>query len=198
MGDQARAAAAAGLADQVRAHVRQEALDVRCVAAYVAMPDEPDTGPLLESWLAAGLRVLVPRVMDGGLLEWCDYIGPDNLARGVYGIDEPTGPAAGQGAAGLRDNDVDLLVLPALGVDEGGVRLGQGGGYFDRLLAVLRPGATSSDLHPVSPLGHQGPEILALVYDDDVLPVGAIPTDPHDRGVDVVVTPTRTIRAVTN
>ena len=198
MDERARAVAAAGLAEQIRAHVRERAFTVRCVAAYVARPDEPDTTPLLESWIAAGLRVLVPRVIDGGLLQWCDYIGRDHLARGAYGIAEPTGPAVGQGAPGLRDNDVDLLVLPALGVDDRGVRLGQGGGYFDRLLAELRPSATWPDLHPASALGRQGPEILALVYDDDVLPVGSIPTDPHDRGVDVVVTPTRTIRAVTN
>ena len=194
MGAPVRATAAAALADRVLNHLRHKEPECHCVGAYVSRPAEPGTEPLLHALIAGGIRVLVPRVLPDGLLEWCDYIGPDNLVKGPLGIDEPMGPAAGEGALGLRENDVDLLVVPALAVDEAGVRLGQGGGYYDRLLADLRPRPSWPDLGPTSSQGHQGPEILALVYDDEVYPAGALPTDPHDRPVDLVATPTRLIR----
>ncbi len=58
-----------------------------------------------------------------------------------------------------------------------GRRLGVGGGWFDRALAFARPDAL----------------LVALVTDDDV--VDALPTEPHDRTIDVIVTPTRTLHA---
>ena len=70
----------------------------------------------------------------------------------------------------------DVVVCPATAVALDGTRLGKGGGSYDRALAVLRPGTL----------------VVALVHDDEV--VADLPAEPHDRPVDVVVTPTRTLR----
>jgi 5-formyltetrahydrofolate cyclo-ligase len=71
----------------------------------------------------------------------------------------------------------DLVVCPATGTTPEGDRLGKGGGSYDRVLARLDPQAL----------------VVALVHDDEV--ATALPTEAHDRRVDVIVTPTRTLRA---
>ena len=61
--------------------------------------------------------------------------------------------------------------MPALAVARNGIRLGRGGGYYDRALQHARPGAV----------------LVALVFDDEF--VDELPTEPHDRRVTAVVTP---------
>jgi 5-formyltetrahydrofolate cyclo-ligase len=61
--------------------------------------------------------------------------------------------------------------MPALSVDRAGVRLGRGGGYYDRALLHARPDAV----------------LVALVFDDEF--VDELPAEPHDRRVTAVVTP---------
>ena len=67
---------------------------------------------------------------------------------------------------------VDALLIPALAVDRGGRRLGQGGGWYDRLL----------------PLRADGVRIFAMVHDDELV-TGPLPTEAHDEPVDAVITP---------
>jgi 5-formyltetrahydrofolate cyclo-ligase len=65
-----------------------------------------------------------------------------------------------------------VIVAPALAADLAGHRLGQGGGSYDRALARRDPDAL----------------VVVLVHDDEVLADDVIPTAPHDRQVDVIVT----------
>ncbi len=64
-----------------------------------------------------------------------------------------------------------VVAVPAVAVARNGVRLGRGGGYYDRALAHARAGAT----------------VVALVFDDEL--VDDLPAEPHDRRVTAVVTP---------
>ena len=59
----------------------------------------------------------------------------------------------------------------SLAVDRGGRRLGQGGGWYDRML----------------PLRRDGVRVFAMVYDDELVP-GPLPTQTHDETVDAVIT----------
>lgn len=68
-----------------------------------------------------------------------------------------------------------LLVVPALAIDRRGRRLGQGGGSYDRALARRAKNSL----------------VVALVYDDEL--VDEVPSEPHDLGVDAVITPQRGI-----
>ena len=70
-------------------------------------------------------------------------------------------------------HDAEVVVAPALAVDRSGNRLGQGGGSYDRALARRHPDAL----------------IVVLLHDGELLPVGAVPTDPHDVAVHVAVMP---------
>ena len=83
----------------------------------------------------------------------------------VAGASEPLG----------RDaiHDAQVVVAPALAVDRSGNRLGRGGGSYDRALARRHPNAL----------------IVALLHDGELLPVGAVPADPHDVAVQVAVMP---------
>jgi 5-formyltetrahydrofolate cyclo-ligase len=78
--------------------------------------------------------------------------------------------ARGTDAAGSLA-DAQLVLVPALAVDRRGHRLGRGGGSYDRALARVAAGTP----------------VLALVFDDEVLPV--VPVDPWDRPVTGALTP---------
>ncbi len=97
------------------------------VLAFAALPDEPDTLPLLRAALAAGKRLYLPRVA-GKALETVPVRDLAALAPGAYGIREPAGPAAPLPPGALA-------LVPCLAMDAHGVRLGRGGGYYDRFLA---------------------------------------------------------------
>lgn len=147
------------------------------VSAYRSLPGEPDTAPLLDALLAAGHRVLLPRIV-GRDLEWVEVDDRTTYARGPLGISEPTGPALPALPAPLLAARV--LVLPGLSADRSGWRLGQGGGYYDRTLASLpryRDG---------------GPLRVVLLYDDDV--VEHVPHEEHDCPVDAIATASGVIR----
>ena len=143
------------------------------VAAYVSVGTEPGTGPLLEELAAAGKRVLLPVLLPDGDLDWAVYGGPASLAPARLGLLEPVGPRLGPDAV----TTADVVLVPALAVDRRGVRLGRGGGSYDRALGRV----------PV------GTFVAAVLYDDELL--DEVPRADHDRTVGAVVTPGGVIRA---
>ncbi|MGN9756779.1 5-formyltetrahydrofolate cyclo-ligase [Streptomyces sp. SD31] len=149
------------------------------VAAYVSVGSEPGTLALLDALRARGVRVLLPALLPDNDLDWGAYTGEDSLARVQHGgkmaLFEPTGERLGPDAV----TDADVVLLPGLAVDARGMRLGRGGGSYDRVLARLeRAGA-----HPA---------LVVLLYDSEV--VEHVPEEPHDRPVHAVVTPSGTRR----
>lgn len=142
----------------------------RCLTAYVSLPTEPGTAPLRSALRGAGIRVLLPVVLPGGVLDWAEDCGPLRATPDPGG-DEPTGWRLGPEAIG----NADVVLTPALAVDSLGRRLGQGGGYYDRALPMAAPGAP----------------VIAVVNATEILDaaVEPIPTEQHDHHVDAVVTP---------
>lgn len=137
------------------------------VAAYVSMGTEPGTGPLLDGLAAAGKRVLLPVLLPDGDLDWAVYGGPASLAPARLGLLEPVGPLLGPDAVATAD----VVLVPALAVDRSGVRLGRGGGSYDRALARVPAGTF----------------VCALLHDNELL--DEVPRAAHDRAVTAVVTP---------
>ena len=112
----------------------KEIASAQVIASYISYGDEPNTLELNQAILAAGKKLLLPRITeDRGEtgLEWISWNGdPQNLtARGR--ILEPTGSAE------IDLNQIDVVIVPALRVDNAGYRLGQGGGFYDRALAKV-------------------------------------------------------------
>jgi 5-formyltetrahydrofolate cyclo-ligase len=136
------------------------------VAGYPPLPDEPGGTPaLLLASLAGAREILLPVLLPDRDLTWSAYEG--RLAPGPRGTVEPPGPRLGVAAIGTAD----LVIVPALALRPDGVRLGRGGGSYDRALARVRPGTPT----------------LALLYDGEIRP--DLPVEPHDRAVDGCVSP---------
>ncbi|MFE9043221.1 5-formyltetrahydrofolate cyclo-ligase [Streptomyces sp. NPDC007818] len=140
------------------------------VAAYVSVGREPGTRVLLDTLLARGTRVLLPVLLPDNDLDWAAYEGRETLAKAGRGLLEPTGPRLGPDAVCAAD----AVLLPGLAVDARGMRLGRGGGSYDRVLARL----ARARVHPA---------LVVLLYADEV--VARVPEEPHDHPVQAVVTP---------
>ena len=104
--------------------------DRGCVACYVDVPPEPPTGPLLAALLARGYRVLLPLLRADRDLGWGEYDAAAGLVPARWGLREPAGPDLGTDAIGAAD----VVIVPAVAVARDGVRLGRGGGSYDRAL----------------------------------------------------------------
>ncbi len=141
------------------------------VAAYASLPDEPGTGPLLDALHSRGLTVLLPVVQSDLYLDWAVHEpGRQHLNR--MGIPEPTSAPRGPQALSAAS----VVICPGLAGDLEGHRLGRGAGCYDGALAFL---------------DHAELRCL-LLYDDEVL--DAVPTNPRDQPVDVLLTPAHTLR----
>jgi len=143
------------------------------VATYVSIGKEPGTGPLIERLHALGRRIILPVVLPDLDLDWAPYTGAEDLVA-ARGLLEPSAPRLG--VDGIATADV--VLTPGLAVDRTGMRMGRGGGCYDRALARV----------PV------GTFVCVLLYDGEVL--DAVPADDHDRRVTAVVTP-RGVRSLT-
>lgn len=130
------------------------------IACYLPFGNEPDTELFIDWALEAGIEVLLPVSLASGELEWVRFEGETEI--GIFGFAEAVGESVS--LAG-----VDLVIAPALAVDQNGNRLGKGKGYYDRALEK------------------QNLPVVAVVYDDELLE--SIPVEPHDHPVHAVVTP---------
>jgi 5-formyltetrahydrofolate cyclo-ligase len=163
------------------------------IAAYIAAPGEPDVAGIRSAVRAAGGAVLLPIPRPDRALDWAHDDG-HYRPEGRYPIEVPAGAVIGSGAAGLLAHGVTTILVPALAVDHSGTRLGQGGGYYDRLLADL---ATWSALHDGSrpaaaaAVPADALRVVAVVRDEELLPAGTLPREPHDQPMAAVLTPTR-------
>jgi 5-formyltetrahydrofolate cyclo-ligase len=144
------------------------------LAAYMAMETEPMLASLMSAWLDSGGKLYLPRYdkasRDYEMVAVHDLEA--DLAPGYYGILEPRMELAGSHPP--YDGDRSMIwLIPGLGFDLSGHRLGRGGGYYDRLLN----GATGMK--------------IGVGYDCQIF--DALPFESHDIGVDYVVTETRIV-----
>jgi 5-formyltetrahydrofolate cyclo-ligase len=137
------------------------------VAAYYSIAAEPDTHGLIYALWKRGSYVLLPVLRQDGDLDWASYEGPDSLRPGPRGLTEPAEPPRGPGAIA----SADLVLVPALAVDHSGLRLGRGGGSYDRALTRV---------------GDQVPTV-GLIYDEELL--AKVPSWPHDQRVRLIARP---------
>ncbi|MGY1805315.1 5-formyltetrahydrofolate cyclo-ligase [Blastococcus sp. SYSU D00922] len=156
----------AAAAEAVAAALLEGLSGVGTLAAYVPDPSEPGNGRLPDAYAQLGARVLLPVIpAEGRVLDWAVHTG--ELEHGRFGLSQPVGPRLGPTAIA----EADAVVVPALAVDRSGIRLGRGGGYYDRALVHARPDAV----------------LVTVVFDDERL--DHLPREAHDRPVRAVVTP---------
>lgn len=154
------------------AHGVQAVGDARCVAAYVSAPAEPDTSLLLDALHANGVRVLLPVLGPGLARCWGLYSSRGELAQRAPGRPlEPAGDVLPPEALA----DAEVVIAPALAVDQAGIRLGQGGGWYDRALQHRQA---------------QTP-VFAMIHDAELVTDSSLPRAEHDVPVDAVITESR-------
>jgi 5-formyltetrahydrofolate cyclo-ligase len=168
----ARRSLSAELRQLAAVRVQAELLDLvratrpAVIAGYLPLLSEPG-GRDLPEVLAGHGQLLLPVLQPDLDLDWAYFTGTDTLSTGGW-LREPTGSRLGLAAIGRAD----LIVVPAVAVDRAGVRLGRGGGSYDRALARARPDAL----------------MVALLYDGEL--VDELPAEPHDARVDAAILPT--------
>jgi 5-formyltetrahydrofolate cyclo-ligase len=137
-----------------------------------AFPEEIGTRPLIDAVLASGRALVLPRV-DRAQRRLVLHRVDDpatQLVPATLGIPEPDPSTPTVDPAAL-----DWVLVPGLGFDRDGFRLGRGGGYYDRLLATLPPHIPC----------------WSIAFDCQL--VDALPRDPHDQPVHGIETPAATI-----
>ncbi len=156
----ARSATAQGTGDAIAGR----ALDAMAfppgaaVAGYWPFHDEADPRPLMTALAARGHRLCLPVVVARGRpLVFRVWVPGDVLETGVFGTSVP--------CRGAEECTPSIVLAPLLAVDRRGFRLGYGGGYYDRTLAVLN-------------------NVLAvgIAFHDQICDM--VPHDAHDRPLD--------------
>ena len=139
---------------------RNEFQASQCIALFAAMTDEVTTAKALHNWREMGKHIVVPRV-EGDVMRFYDY-DPEQMTTGAFGIEEPTSDTE------IPAEAIDLMIVPARAFTREGLRLGRGGGFYDKFLAAQPD-------HPT----------VALCYGFQVVP--ALPTEEFDIPVDCVL-----------
>lgn len=132
------------------------------VALYIGIDDEAPAQRLAAPLEAMGKTLALPRVVDRlGNMEFVAWTPEEQLFPGLYGTShpQPSGPAV----------TPDVIVAPLLGFDGAMTRLGQGGGYYDRIFARF-------------------PDALRIGLAWSAQQFDALPADPWDLPLDMVMT----------
>lgn len=137
---------------------------------YVGTDREIDTRPILAAALAAGKTLAVPLCVGRGIMEARRIAGLEELVPGKYGI-----PAPRPDCPLVEPGEIDLALIPCCTGNRRGQRLGYGGGFYDRYLARTR--------------------CVTMLLCRERLVRADIPTEPHDRTMDMVATETGITRA---
>ncbi|MFC7384144.1 5-formyltetrahydrofolate cyclo-ligase [Sphaerisporangium rhizosphaerae] len=138
------------------------------VACYWSAGTEPATHGLIFALWKHGTTIILPVLLPDNDLDWAVYDGPDSLAPGPRGLMEPVDTRRGVDAI----RTAGLVIVPALAVDATtGVRLGRGGGSYDRALARVGPNVPT----------------VALLHEGEL--IDGVPAEPHDLPVSMAALP---------
>ncbi|MGV8853244.1 MAG: 5-formyltetrahydrofolate cyclo-ligase [Devosia sp.] len=133
------------------------------VAAYWRIRDELDCQPILVRLMDANQTVVLPVVLGPELpLEMRVWEQGASLYEAGFGTLAPSELAP--------QSEPDVVIMPLLGFDSLGTRLGYGGGYYDRTLAHM----------------NKSPKLIGLAF--AVQELDSIPRDTHDVPLDAVIT----------
>jgi 5-formyltetrahydrofolate cyclo-ligase len=145
----------------------------RRVACYLPVDSEIDTAAVIERLSQLNKRCYLPVIsrIDHDRLWFAPATDATRHVANRYGIHEPRVPARQL----IRAQELDLVLLPLVGFDERGYRLGMGGGFYDRSLAFLAQREY-----------WRKPHLIGLAYDFQKL--AALPHEPWDIPLDAIAT----------
>jgi 5-formyltetrahydrofolate cyclo-ligase len=166
-------AARHALSAQIRDRLKEQAVwkNAGSVLFFATLPEEPDLWPLLQETLAGEKIAALPRFdpASNGYVACRVKHLQSEIVPGQFGIREPRA-----NCVELPLNRLDLVLVPGVGFDLQGRRLGRGRGFYDRLLA---------DVEGIK---------CGIAFDEQVL--DKIPTGPRDIRLNFILTPTRWVK----
>ena len=143
----------------------------KTIMFYVDAGSEVRTRHDLPAALASGKRIVVPYcIVETNELELFLLEEMSELVEGAYKILEPRADLRELPQKKVQPEELDLVMVPGTAFDAHGGRMGQGKGYYDRLLARVRADAP----------------LVALAFETQIFP--EIPVAPHDVFMDSVLT----------
>lgn len=131
-----------------------EIVRARSVFCYLSSPEELATDALIDTLLARGVQVAVPRVTNRTTMVAVAFPGWHAVETGAFRIRQPN-------VSSPVLDDIDVVVTPALGFSRAGARIGYGGGYYDRWFEA-----------------HPGARRIGVAFDSQLLP--SLPLESHD------------------
>jgi 5-formyltetrahydrofolate cyclo-ligase len=135
------------------------------IFCYIGVRSEVETMPFIQKALEDGKRVCAPALERGGIMKAKEISGADDAAPSDFGLIEPK-----SGCSDVPAREISLVVVPCLCCDRNGNRLGYGGGYYDRYLALSEAA------------------VAVLCRERNICEDGDISPLPHDARADIVVT----------
>jgi 5-formyltetrahydrofolate cyclo-ligase len=142
----------------------------RTVLAYAATPEEIDPALAVAALRSRGAIIALPRVTGPGRLVLHRVDPGTRLVPGPFGLLEPP-----EESPTVPPGEIDVAIVPGVAFDGACRRIGHGGGFYDRLNSMM-----------------EGAVTVGLAFDEQVL--GEVPCEDHDVCVDILVTPSRTLR----
>ena len=143
----------------------------RCIASYHSFSGEIDTVEINKALRLAGHHMALPVIHpeEKGLMDFYSYEKPEDLILNRFKIPEPVVSAENL----VQPHNLEVVIVPLVGFNEKGERLGMGGGYYDRMLKKISCECLT----------------LGLAYDFQLIP--EIKSQPWDMPLDEVISPTK-------
>ncbi|KAI9286885.1 hypothetical protein BC943DRAFT_275286 [Umbelopsis sp. AD052] len=160
----------------------------KSVSVYISMDGEINTREVIRNIFDTQKACYVPRFMGSATMtmvklnSWEDFL---SLPVNKWNIPEPPADQVREDA--LDKQGLDLIIVPGVGFDVAGNRIGHGRGYYDRYMQQCEEWAAKNSRQP--------PKTVALALREQMVDVGRIPLEPTDRKPDVILTPDEEIRA---
>lgn len=146
-----------------------EYLAANSIAIYSAVNGEVSTDKVMSHTLSVGKALFLPAV-EGDLMRFRRINSLDDFVVGSFGIMQP-----GFECAIADPEDIDIIVVPGVGFDRSGQRIGYGKGYYDRTL------------HRLEGRGR----LIAFCYDCQL--VDSLAGEQHDVSMDRIITEQRVV-----
>ncbi len=135
------------------------------IGCYYPIGSEVLTQNIMQELLGDGKEISLPKVV-GDDLSFRKIGGLKDLEKGEFGIMEPKDNC-------LEEKDMDLVLVPTVGITKNGIRLGYGHGYYDRFLSKSNA------------------KTISLTYSKQI--VKSIPFSEKDVKIDWIVTEEKSI-----
>lgn len=141
------------------------ALPGAVISGFLPIRSEADIRPLMDVLRGRGARICVPVVLDRETIVFRELNDATVLVPGSFGT---LGPS--EDAALLEPG---TLLVPLAAFDAAGQRIGYGGGYYDRAIALLRQKGLARRL-------------IGIAFDCQEVP--SVAAEPHDVRLDAILT----------